>query len=182
MKRLLLISAFLCSVNLCAAEFFDYASSSESMSSREASGSVASQQPLHKAPPPPPQQQPPLRGNVETTPSVLVTNKTDHELLFEWQVSLSRNVHASGRENVAAGAENFNADDRLNWMVSPEEAKQHPVFTISVKISSMRDHKMIAQKTVQKTLSHATLHGDNPKNNLHIVYTGGSDIGIFVDK
>ena len=92
MKRLLFISAFLCSVNLCASESFDYASSSESMPLREAEGSVASQQPLHKAPPPPPQKPPPSRGRVETTPSVLVTNKTDHEMLFEWQIGINLSV------------------------------------------------------------------------------------------
>ncbi|MDN3507993.1 MAG: hypothetical protein P0S94_03625 [Simkaniaceae bacterium] len=119
----------------------------------------------------------PMMQTEET--NVFITNDADHEVGVEWSVSLSDHYKMNGYERVLPAKKDHAGSDRFSWLVNEKEAAANPVFNIDVKVyNEVGGRKLVAQKSVQKTLSHAQIHGNKSPTNLHITYKGKGVVNI----
>ena len=111
--------------------------------------------------------------------NVYVTNDSDHEVGVEWSVSLSGHYKMNGYERVLPAKRDHAGSDRFSWLVNEQEAMANPIYDICVKVyNEVGGHKLVAEKTVQKTLSHAQIHGAKSPTNLHITYKGKGVVNV----
>ena len=115
----------------------------------------------------------------QQTTNVYLTNQADHEVGIEWSVSLSDHYKMNGYERVLPAKKDHMANDRFTWLVDEKEAGAHPVYMINVTVyNELGGRKVVAKKSVQRTLSPAKLHGAQSPTNLHITYKGPNKVTI----